>query len=159
MIKNERQFPNPRNSIIFDHFSRFSNAPNFAPNWPVFPILISNYSFFLLLSSLFYEIFVVIFKSLPLVNHQWLLFVHFSHVKFPRKMDFVLKRCHQVGFDWTRAFSYMLWPIKWEQPCGEGVPSKEFLTFWDGDSATFLRIPHITAPCRRRIRLGTNNCN
>ena len=41
-------------------------------------------------------------------------------------MDFVLKRCLQVVFDWTRAFSYTLWPIKWEQPrssfceCGMG---------------------------------------
>ena len=29
--KNERFFPNPRNSIIFGHFSRFSNARKFAP--------------------------------------------------------------------------------------------------------------------------------
>ena len=53
-------------------------------------------------------------------------------------MDFVLKRCLPVVFDWMPAFSYMLWPIKWEKPCSEGVPSKKILTFWTGDKCSFF---------------------
>ena len=31
-----------KKSLIFGHFSRFSNARNFAQNWPILTILILN---------------------------------------------------------------------------------------------------------------------
>ena len=53
-------------------------------------------------------------------------------------MDFVLKRCLQVVFDWTLAFSYMLWPIKWEKPCHEGVPLKKIFNILGWTCAIFF---------------------
>ena len=55
-------------------------------------------------------------------------------------MDFVLKRCEQVVFDWTQAFSFILRYNKDEKPRPKSVPSKKFLAFWDGDKCYFFEI-------------------
>ena len=36
-------------------------------------------------------------------------------------MDFVLKRCHQIDFDWTQALSFILRYNKDEKPRPKGV--------------------------------------
>ena len=68
--------------LIFYHFSLFSNVRNFAQIDRFFRFLSQIKALFFYFNR-FCEIFVVIFKSLPLVNHQWLFFVHFFNVKFP----------------------------------------------------------------------------
>ena len=65
-------------------------------------------------------------------------------------MDFFLKRYLPVIFDWTPAFSYMLWPIKWDNLVAKVCLQKKFLTFWTGDKCYFFEISSYTSRPKKK---------
>ena len=88
---------------------------------------------------------------------HWLIIGDYFSSIFPmlnpiRKMDFVLKGCHQVVFDWTRAFSYMSWPSNENNLVTKVCLQKKFLTFWDGDKCYFFEISSYTHTLTRTLK-------
>ena len=97
----------------------------------------------------FNRFFVKYFLSSLRACH-WLIISDYFSSTFPmlnshiRKMDFVLRRCHQIVFDWTRAFCICYDLSNENNLVAKVCLQKKFLTFWDGDKCNFFfRFPHI----------------
>ena len=108
MTKNERFFLNPRNSIIFGHFSLFSNALTFHK-------INRFFRFFLQIKALFFyfnRFFVEYLFSLLRACYWLIITEYFSSIfpmlHFHKKNEFQLPEKHYSDFLSSTLFSYII---------------------------------------------------